>query len=49
MKKSILYITLFLITSLCVTACGGSSGDENQPAPTAVSGATIVSHEGTPG
>lgn len=41
MKKSILYITLLLITSLCVTACGGSSGGENQPAPSAVSGNAI--------
>lgn len=32
MKKSILYLTLLLITNLCVTACGGSSVNEN-PSP----------------
>ncbi len=42
MKKSVLYISLLLITSLFVTACGGSSVNEPPPpSPTAVSGSAI--------
>lgn len=41
MKKSILYITLLLIISLCVTACGGSSSGKDQSSSAAVSGEAI--------